>query len=166
MLREAKFDSALCEAKIDSSLRESVAQFALTCSAVTICEKLQEKINKIKKEMDAISKDETELKSSRIEVDQQLQKWEDAVKDNSKKVSYWKREIKKLVPQEVPGEDVPTLPELSEEEILDINMEELNYEITAIDENLAKTKPNMAAIAEYKKKEEVKHISSHSCRKY
>ena len=127
-------------------------------------EKLQEEINKIKKEMDAISKEETELKSSRIEVDQQLQKWEDAVKDNSKKVSYWKREIKKLVPQEVPGEEVPTLPELSEEEILAINMEELNYEITAIDENLAKSKPNMAAIAEYKKKEEVKHMSSHSCR--
>ena len=47
-----------------------------------------------------------------------------------------------------------------------INMEEINYEITAIVENLTKTKPNMAAIAEYKKKEEVKHIPSNSCRKY
>jgi len=44
---------------------------------------------------------------------------------------------------------------MTEEEILAINMEELNYELTAIDENLAKSKPNMAAIAEYKKKEEV-----------
>ena len=88
-------------------------------------------------------------------MDQQLQKWEDAVKDNSKKVSYWKREIKKLDLQEVPGEEVTPLPKLTEEEILSINMEELNYEITAIDENLAKSKPNMAAIAEYKKKEEV-----------
>ena len=95
----------------------------------------------------------------RIEVDQQLQKWEDAVKDNSKKVSYWKREIKKLDLQEVPGEEVTPLPELTEEEILSINMEELNYEITAIDENLAKSKPNMAAIAEYKKKEEVNNNS-------
>jgi len=118
-------------------------------------EQLQEEINKIKKEMDKISKEETELKSSRIEVDQQLQKWEDAVKDNSKKVSYWKREIKKLDLQGVPGEEVTPLPELTEEEILSLNMEELNYEITAIDENLAKSKPNMAAIAEYKKKEEV-----------
>merc|ERR1711971_591445 len=39
--------------------------------------------------------------------------------------------------------------------ILSLNMEELSYEITNIDENLAKSKPNMAAIAEYKKKEEV-----------
>ena len=34
-------------------------------------------------------------------------------------------------------------------------METLNFELTAIDENLSKTKPNMAAINEYKKKEEV-----------
>jgi len=118
-------------------------------------EKVQAEINKIKKEMDRISKEETELKSSRIEVDQQLQKWEESIRDNNKKVSYWKRELKKLDLQEVPGEEVAPLPELSEEEILSINMEELNYEITAIDENLAKSKPNMAAIAEYKKKEEV-----------
>ena len=125
-------------------------------------EKVQLEINKIKKEMDRISKEETELKSSRIEVDQQLQKWEESIRDNNKKVSYWKRELKKLDLQEVPGEEVSPLPELSEEEILSINMEELNYEITAIDENLAKSKPNMAAIAEYKKKEEVQLIS-HSC---
>lgn len=116
---------------------------------------LQEEISKLKKEIDEITKEETALKSDRIEVDQQLQKWNDAIKDNSKKVSYWKREIKKLELQEVPGEDVPPLPELSEEDILAINMEELNYELTGIDENLAKSKPNMAAIAEYKKKEEV-----------
>ena len=127
-------------------------------------EELQVEINKIKKEMDNISKEETELKSSRIEVDQQLQKWEDAVKDNSKKVSYWKREIKKLDLQEVPGEEVTPLPELTEEEILSLNMEELSYEITNIDENLAKSKPNMAAIAEYKKKEEVyMHFNLNVC---
>ena len=122
-------------------------------------EKVQLEINKIKKEMDRISKEETELKSSRIEVDQQLQKWDESIRDNNKKVSYWKRELKKLDLQEVPGEEVSPLPELSEEEILSINMEELIYEIAGIDENLAKSKPNMAAIAEYKKKEEVQLIS-------
>merc|ERR1719210_570364 len=81
-------------------------------------EKLQEEINKIKKEMDAISKEETELKSSRIEVDQQLQKWEDAIKDNSKKVSFWKREMKKLEFQENPGEEIPPLIDLSHDEIM------------------------------------------------
>merc|ERR1719481_1848522 len=79
---------------------------------------LQEAISSLKKEVDEISKEETALKSDRIEVDQQLQKWDDAIKDNSKKVSYWKREIKKLDLQDVPGEEVPPLPTEMTEEIL------------------------------------------------
>ena len=116
---------------------------------------LREAITKLKAEADVISKEENTLKSSRIEVDQQLQKWDDAIKDNSKKVSYWKREMKKLELQEVPGEEVAPLTDLENEEILAINMEELTYELNLIEEKLTASKPNMAAIAEYKKKEEV-----------
>ena len=105
-------------------------------------------INKIRMEMDSISKEKTELKSSKKELDQQLQMWVDVIRDNNKKVSYWKRELEKLRLQEVPGEEVAPLPELSEEEILSINMEELIYEIAGIDENLAQSKLNMAAISE------------------
>merc|ERR1719228_172664 len=116
---------------------------------------LREAITKLKAEADEISKEENELKSSRIEVDQELQKWDDAIKDNTKKVSYWKKEMKKLELQEVPGEEVAPLVDLSEEETVSINMEELTYELNLIDEKLAASKPNMAAIAEFKKKEEV-----------
>merc|ERR1712130_1003591 len=116
---------------------------------------LREAITKLKAEADVISKEKNTLKSSRIEVDQQLQKWDDAIKDNSKKVSYWKREMKKLELQEVPGEEVAPLTDLENEEILAINMEELTYELNLIEEKLTSSKPNMAAIAEYKKKEEV-----------
>merc|ERR1719228_928951 len=90
---------------------------------------LREAITKLKAEADEISKEENNLKSSRIEVDQQLQKWDDAIKDNSKKVSYWKREMKKLELQEVPGEEIAPLTDLENEEILAINMEELTYEL-------------------------------------
>ena len=47
---------------------------------------LKEVISKLKAEADEIGKEENNLKSSRIEVDQQLQKWDDLIKDNSKKV--------------------------------------------------------------------------------
>ena len=63
--------------------------------------------------------------------------------------------MKKLELQEVPGEEVTALADLTNEEILAINMEELTYELNLIEEKLAASKPNMAAIAEYKKKEEV-----------
>ena len=64
--------------------------------------------------------------------------------------------MKKLEFQEIPGEEIPPLIDLSHDEIMAINMEELNYELNLIDEKLAASKPNMAAIAEFKKKEEVK----------
>ena len=57
---------------------------------------LDVEINKIRMEMDSISKEKTELKSSKKELDQQLQMWVDVIRDNNKKVSYWKRELKKL----------------------------------------------------------------------
>ena len=118
-------------------------------------EKLQEEIKGLKQETEKITKEETALKSSRIEVDQQLQKWDDAIRDNNKKVKYWKNEMRKLQLQDVPGEPMPVLPELTEEDVAAINMQDLQFELNQIDENLAKTKPNMAAINEYKKKEEV-----------
>ena len=120
-----------------------------------LSEELRESIAQLKKETDKINKEETALKSSRIEVDQQLQKWDDAIKENNRKVKYWQNEIRKLQLQDVPGEPMPELPELTEEDIEEIDLESLGYELTAIDENLAKTKPNMAAINEYRKKEEV-----------
>merc|ERR1719266_3020642 len=86
-----------------------------------VTEELKVEITGFKKELDAVEKEETALKSSRIEVDQELKKWDDALKDNTKKVHFWKKEMRKLQLQEVPGEDTPTLVELPEDEVLDLN---------------------------------------------
>ena len=47
---------------------------------------LRKSIGKLKVEANEISKKENTLKSSRIKVDQQLQNWDEFIKDNSKKV--------------------------------------------------------------------------------
>ena len=70
--------------------------------------------------------------------------------------------MRKLQLQDVPGEPMPVLPELTEEDVAAINMQDLQFELKEIDENLAKTKPNMAAINEFNKKEEVRS-GSYSC---
>lgn len=77
-------------------------------------EELKGTIVGLKKELDKVEKEETALKSSRIEVDQELKKWDDALKDNTKKVAYWKKELRKLALQEVPGEETPALTEFSQ----------------------------------------------------
>lgn len=116
---------------------------------------LREKIATLKKALDEVSKEENELKSSRIEVDQKLQEWDEKVKENTKKVAYWKREMKKLSLQEVPGEEMQELKELTDEELSEVNAEELTVAIASIKDNIQASKPNMAAIAEFKRKEEV-----------
>ena len=50
------------------------------------------------------------------------------------------------------GVDTEELPTIQEDKLKDINKEDTQYEITVLEEKLAQMKPNMAAIAEYKKK--------------
>jgi len=47
------------------------------------------------------------------------------------------------------GGEIPTIPS---EELTTIDKENTQYEITVLEEKLAQMKPNMAAIAEYRKK--------------
>ena len=118
-------------------------------------EELKVEIASFKVELDAIEKEETALKSSRIEVDQELKKWDDALNDNTKKVKFWKKEMRKLQLQEVPGEDTPALVELPEDEVLELNLETLGLDLHAIEQKIAASKPNMAAIEEYNRKQKV-----------
>ena len=120
-----------------------------------VAEELKVEIVGFKKELDAIEKEETALKSSRIEVDQELKKWDDALNDNTKKVKFWKKEMRKLQLQEVPGEDTPALVELPEDEVLELNLETLGLDLHAIEQKIAASKPNMAAIEEYNRKQKV-----------
>merc|ERR1719309_1059320 len=121
----------------------------------TKSQELSELISEKKKEHDSIEKEELELKSSRIEVDQDLDKGNGVIKENQKKVAFWKRENKKMELHEVPGEDPDEFKEFTMEELMEINLDELEYELNVIGEKIAATKPNMAAIQEYKRKNEV-----------
>lgn len=55
----------------------------------------------------------------------------------------------------IDGKEVGELTELTPEALTDIDKEGVQYEITVLEEKLAQMKPNMAAIAEYRKKEEL-----------
>lgn len=52
----------------------------------------------------------------------------------------------------IDGKEVGELTELTPEALTDIDKEGVQYEITVLEEKLAQMKPNMAAIAEYRKK--------------
>eukprot|EP00058_Branchiostoma_floridae_P017967 XP_002603456.1 hypothetical protein BRAFLDRAFT_80430 [Branchiostoma floridae] len=109
----------------------------------------------IQKELDVLEAKENELKSSHVDIKHQLEEKVTAVKENSAKVKFWKKEIEKMVVHVVDDDGPPELKELSEEEVKAIDKKELGYQITVQEAKLGEFKPNMAAINEYKKKEQL-----------
>ena len=52
----------------------------------------------------------------------------------------------------IDGEETEELPICTEEELAELSKDEIQYKITVLEEELSQMKPNMAAIAEYRKK--------------
>ena len=61
-------------------------------------------------------------------------------------------QLSKLSLTSVDGETPSALTTHDTQYLADVNKEDVQYEITVLEEKLAQMKPNMAAIAEYKKK--------------
>ena len=67
------------------------------------------------------------------------------------------RQLSKLELQSVPEsdraeEDITELPELSEDELRQLDDEAVKYTLTMQEEELSRLKPDLAALAEYRKK--------------
>ncbi|XP_072035252.1 LOW QUALITY PROTEIN: structural maintenance of chromosomes protein 4-like [Amphiura filiformis] len=98
---------------------------------------------------------ETETKSKQVEVKHELEGYEAKVKENQHKTRHWKKELDKLTLHTIDRENPEKLPEsYSEDEINAGSTDDVQYEITVQEETLAKMNPNLAAIQQYKKKEE------------
>ena len=61
-------------------------------------------------------------------------------------------QMKKLTLNEIDGEKAPELQRYDVEVLRDVSKEATQQELTLLDERLGGMKPNMAAIAEYRKK--------------
>jgi len=119
--------------------------------------KVGEEIRELKHEADAVGKEETELKSSRIEVDQKLELYDTNIRELNNVINMEKRDLRKLALVDVPDEESTELRTFSDDELdrLEVDIEVLSQEIGIIETKLSASRPNMAAINEYKKKEEV-----------
>ncbi|CAL4126837.1 unnamed protein product [Meganyctiphanes norvegica] len=124
-------------------------------------EERSEKVAEIKSEYEEIVSEENKIKASKIEIDQELEKYENIIKENKSKASHWKRQMGKLDLTEIPfsdpeeEEDKMSLDMLEEAALDELDPKQLQYQLTMLQEKLAQSKPNLAVIQEYKKKEEV-----------
>ena len=80
---------------------------------------------------ESLAKLETEVnkyKSDRIEIDQQNSKYEEAIREETKNIKHWKREITKLKLEDIPGEEIQELKNYMDTEEGINDLEQLNTE--------------------------------------
>ncbi|XP_076350696.1 structural maintenance of chromosomes 4-like protein gluon [Tachypleus tridentatus] len=116
-------------------------------------EKLEKELKIILQEISVIKEKENKLNSDHIEVKNELDKCTVKIRDNANKIKHWESQLAKLTLQELDGETNEPLTKLPPEDLEKVDTEACQYEITVLEERLQNMKPNMAAIAEYKKKE-------------
>lgn len=111
----------------------------------------------IKKEIAKLQKEEAEAKIKRLELDDKLKTVEKSIKEHSAKIPQWEREINSLKLHEIPKETMPDPPfhTYTVEELAGKNTDDTRYALSQLEEQLAVDKPNLGAIDEYNKKQEV-----------
>ncbi|PVD19075.1 hypothetical protein C0Q70_21634 [Pomacea canaliculata] len=112
-------------------------------------------LENVKKMVAKLEEEENAVKKDTIEVHMQLEKCENILKETKAKIKHWRKELASLRLSAVEGEQGDQLPTFSAEQLEGVLTDEVQYKITVKEERLAQMKPNMAAIAEYKKKEEL-----------
>ncbi|XP_071085692.1 structural maintenance of chromosomes protein 4-like [Haliotis cracherodii] len=116
---------------------------------------VESSLNEIKTELGKLEEEENTLQKETIEVRHELEKYDGIIKTNQAKIKHWKKELGHLSLNKVDGVENEEMVTVATEQLTSINKEEVQYEITVLEEKLAQMKPNMAAIAEYRKKEEL-----------
>ncbi|XP_075232344.1 structural maintenance of chromosomes 4-like protein gluon [Lycorma delicatula] len=107
------------------------------------------------KSLGNISKEENKLKAQKLMEDQKIDGLEDEIKEQKDKIPRIKQEMKKLKLHKIPNESEPeVLDELTEEQLLSIDSQNLAFKIATLEDNLSKKKPNLTVIDEYNKKVE------------
>ena len=122
-------------------------------------DKLKDNIGELKAEHDVIVKKENKIKASKIEIDQELEKFDGIVKENKAKYNHWKKKLAKLELQDVPltkeGEEQSTLEEFNAETLVEFDLKKLESELEMKEEQISQSRPNLAVIQEYRKKEDI-----------
>jgi len=117
-------------------------------------------LGQVNTEVEQAEEEETNMKQEGLELHHEMERVEGVLKDNKGKIKHWKKEMSGLKLSSIvsltsgEAEDL-TLPELSADELQGLVKQDVQVQITVEEEKLGQMKPNMAAIQEYRKKEEV-----------
>ncbi|XP_060578899.1 structural maintenance of chromosomes protein 4-like [Ruditapes philippinarum] len=112
-------------------------------------------LDEVNKELAELEEEENKIQKEVVDVKADLDRCQNLMKENQAKLKHWKKELSHLTLTPIDRQEVEELQTLSEEDLDGIKVDELKFQITTQEEKLQHMKPNMAAIAEYRKKEEL-----------
>ena len=97
------------------------------------------------------------MRAAKIDYDQKMEKYDDAIRTHRAKIEHWKREMSKVKLHPTDENPAPEPALLTDEELADIEnrVENCKTMINQTEAELGRMTPNLQAIAEYRKKEEM-----------
>ncbi|KAM6199030.1 structural maintenance of chromosomes protein 4 isoform 2-T3 [Sarcoramphus papa] len=117
---------------------------------------VQEEHHSLLQEIKTIQDDEHELQKEALNIKLKIEQIDSHISAHQSKVKYWEKEISKLSLHPIEDKPPEELPVLSQEELEAIkDPDVITNQIALLEAQCHEMKPNLGAIAEYKKKEEL-----------
>lgn len=88
-------------------------------------------------------REENKVRAEKIDYDQKIEKFDEAIASHRAKVEHWKREMSKIKLTAVDGNPAPEIKQIAEEELDGIRVDTFQNQITKTKAELGKMSPNL-----------------------
>ncbi|CAJ1065334.1 structural maintenance of chromosomes protein 4 isoform X1 [Xyrichtys novacula] len=138
-------------------LEEEAGEIIKTCQeAEAALPEVQEQYQGVLKEIKALQRQEHALQEESLSVRLRVEQIETTITEHNNKIKHWQKEATKLSLHSIDDKPAEELPVLTPDELSEIsNPNVIINKMTMLETQCAQMKPNLGAIAEYKKKEEL-----------
>ncbi|XP_056612785.1 structural maintenance of chromosomes protein 4 [Triplophysa dalaica] len=117
---------------------------------------VQEQYRAVVQDIKTLQEQEHALQKESLNVRLKVEHIDTAITECHNKIKHWEKEASKLSQHSIDGAPAEELPTLSPDQLQDItNPDVIKNEIALLEDRCANMKPNLGAIAEFKKKEEL-----------
>uniref|UniRef100_A0A674IQ55 Structural maintenance of chromosomes protein n=1 Tax=Terrapene triunguis TaxID=2587831 RepID=A0A674IQ55_9SAUR len=141
-----------------TTLEEKATEVMNNCKQAEVCSlpEVQEEHRNLLQEIKAIQEDEHALQKEALNIRLKIEQIDSHIGEHQTKIKYWQREISKISLHPIEDKLVEELPVLNQEELEAIKDPDiLTNQIALLEAQCHEMKPNLGAIAEYNKKEEL-----------
>ncbi|XP_055266631.1 structural maintenance of chromosomes protein 4 isoform X3 [Moschus berezovskii] len=151
---EKEIDDLTAELK---SLEDKAAEVVKnTNDAEASLPEIQKEHRNLLQELKVIQENEHALQKDALSIKLKLEQIDGHIGEHNSKIKYWQKEISKISLHPIEDNHVEKIPVLSAEELEAIkNPDSITNQIAVLEAQCHEMKPNLGAIADYKKKEEL-----------